>query len=219
MAKKFTVELKDLSKEEIETKTVIENNGGTVYYLPVEIESLDQLETLGITRNQCRTWRCGSELKIIHLTPCSEEVFRDLSRNSWVHQMREYRNTRCMVPGKQKALIRCPEKNKCNSCPFGISQLNRQPSLVSLDELIDIDREPLYEESVDKLVYQRMELQELKSFMDEKNKRLFEVFVLMNLLGYKKCAVAKILHTSPKRIKLLIEEMNEISRQFRELYQ
>ncbi len=218
MAKKYTVELKDLSKEEIETKTVIEKNGGTVYYLPVEIESLDQLETLGITRNQCRIWRCGIEQKIIHLTPCSEEVFRDLSRNYWVQQMREYRNTRCMVPGKQKALIRCPEKNKCSSCPFGISQLNRQSSLVSLDELIDIDREPCCEGSVDQLVCQRIELQELKAFMDEKDKRFFKVFILTNLLDYKKCAVARILHTSPKRVEQLMAEMKEIVRQFRDSY-
>ena len=219
MAAKLSVELKDLTKEEIKTKSEIEKNGGTVYYLPVEIQNLDQLDTLGINRNQCRTWRCGSELKIIHLTPCSEEVFRQLARDSWLQQTRDYRNSRCMVPGKQKRLIRCREKNKCYACPFGIPFWNRQPFLVSLDELIDVDREPISEESVDKLVCQRLELQEIKVMMDRKDKRLFEVFVLMYLLGYKKCAIAKILHTSPKRVKQLLEEMNDIIRQFREAYQ
>ena len=219
MATKLCVELKDLSMEEIETKNVIERNGGTVYYLPVEIQNPDQLDTLGINRNQCRTWRCGSELKIIHLTPCSEEVFRLLARDTWQQQTRDYRNSRCMVPGKQKGLIRCPEKNKCDACPFGITFWNRQPFLVSLDELVEADREPFYDESADQLVRQKLVLQEIKAMMDEKDKRLFEVFVLMNLLGYKKCAIAKILHTSPKRVKQLIEEMNEIIRQFRKSYQ
>ena len=219
MAAKLCVELKDLSQEEIETKSVIEKNGGTVYYLPVEIQNPGQLDTLGINQNQCRTWRCGSELKIIHLTPCSEDVFRQLARDSWQQQTRDYRNSRCMVPGKQKGLIRCPEKNKCDSCPFGIPYWKRQPLIVSLDELVDADREPCYEESADQLVCQKLELQELKAMMDEKDKRLFEVFVLMNLLGYKKCAIAKILHTSPKRVKQLLEKMDEIIRQFRESYQ
>ncbi len=219
MAAKLSVELKDLSKEEIETKSVIEKNGGTVYYLPVEIHNPGQFETLGINRNQCRTWRRGSELKIIHLTPCSEEVFRQLARDTWVQQTRDYRNSRCMVPGKQKGLIRCPEKNKCDACPYRIPFWNRQPFLVSLDELIDADREPCYEESVDQLVCQRLVFQEIKAMMDGKDKRLFVVFVLMNLLGYKKCAIAKILHTSAKRVKTLLEEMNEIIRQFRESYQ
>lgn len=216
MAKKLSVELKDLSIEEIKTKSDIEKSGGTVYYLPVEIQNPDQLDTLGINRNQCRTWRYGSELKIIHLTPCREEVFRLLARDSWLQQTRDYRNNRCIVPGKQKRLIRCPEKNKCEACPFGIPFWNRQPNLVSLDELMDVDREPCYEESVDQLVDTKMELQEIKAMMDGKDKRLFEIFVLMNLLGYKKCAIAKILHTSPKRVKQLIEDMNEIIRQFRD---
>ena len=219
MATKISVELKDLSPEEIKTKSDIEKKGGTVYYLPVEVQNPDQLDTLGINRNQCRTWRCGSELKIIHLTPCSEDVFRLLARDSWQQQTRDYRNNRCMVPGKQKGLIRCPEKNKCDACPFGNSFWNRQPFLVSLDELMDVDREPCYEESVDQLVCQRIELQEIKAMMDKKDKSLFKVFVLMNLLGYKKCAIAKILHTSPKRVKQLLEEMNEIIKLFREAYQ
>ena len=219
MAAKLCVELKDLSMEEIETKNVIEKNGGTVYYLPVEIQNPSQLDTLGINRNQCRTWRCGSELKIIHLTPCSEEVFRLLARDTWQQQTRDYRNSRCMVPGKQKGLIRCPEKNKCDACPFGITFWNRQPFIVSLDELVEADRELCSMESADQLVCQRLELQEIKAMMDIKDKRLYKVFVLMNLLDYKKCAVAKILHTSPKRVKQLMEEMNEIIRQFRESYQ
>ena len=219
MAAKLCVELKDLSQEEIETKNVIEKNGGTVYYLPVEIQNPSQLDTLGINRNQCRTWRCGSELKIIHLTPCSEEVFRLLARDTWQQQTRDYRNSRCMVPGKQKGLIRCPEKNKCDACPFGITFWNRQPFIVSLDELVEADRELCSMESADQLVCQRLELQEIKAMMDIKDKRLYKVFVLMNLLDYKKCAVAKILHTSPKRVKQLMEEMNEIIRQFRESYQ
>ena len=219
MAAKLCVELKDLSMEEIETKNVIEKNGETVYYLPVEIQNPGQLDTLGINRNQCRTWRCGSELKIIHLTPCSEEVFRLLARDTWQQQTRDYRNSRCMVPGKQKGLIRCPEKNKCDACPFGITFWNRQPFIVSLDELVEADRELCSMESADQLVCQRLELQEIKAMMDIKDKRLYKVFVLMNLLDYKKCAVAKILHTSPKRVKQLMEEMNEIIRQFRESYQ
>jgi len=218
MAKRIIVESKELSMEEIETKTNLEEKGETVYYIPIEVQNPDHLEILGITRDQCRTWRYGTELKTVHLTPCGKEVFMLLSHNLWVQQTQEYRRNRCMVPGKQKPLIRCPETNKCDACPFGFSPWNRQPNIISLDELMDTDREPCYEESVDQLVCQRMELQEIRAMMDEKDKRLFEIFVLMNLLGYKKCAIAKILHTSPKHVEQLIEEMNDIIRQFRESY-
>ena len=219
MAKKIIVESKDLSSEEIETKTILEKNGKTVYYMPIEIANQEHLETLGITRQQCRTWRFGTEWKTVHLTPCSEEVFTVLSRDLWLQQTQEYRNNRCMVPGKQKPLIRCPEKNKCDACPFGKSPWNRQPNIISLDELLEIGREPGSTESADQLVFQRMELLEIKVKMDEKDKRLFEIFVMMNLQDCKKSDIAVKFHISAKTVRRLIGEMNEIIQQIRESVQ
>lgn len=216
MAKKIIVDSKDLSSEEIETKTILEENGKPVYYMPIEITNQEQLETLGITRQQCRTWRFGAEWKTVHLTPCSEEVFTVLSRDLWLQQTQEYRNNRCMVPGKQKPLIRCPEKNKCDSCPFGKSPWKRQPNIISVDGLMEIGREPESTESAEQLVFQRMELLEIKVKMDEKDKRLFEIFVMVNLQDYKKNDIAAKYNISAKTVRKLINEMNEIIQQIRE---
>ena len=219
MAGKNIVELKDLSLEEAETKSILEKNGETVYYMPIEIMNRDQLETLGITREQCRPWRSGAEWKTVHMTPCDKEVYTLLSRDLWTSQIREFRNKRCMVPGKQKPLIRCHDKNKCDECPYGISPWNRQPNLVSLDELMDIGLEPGKTDPVDQMVFQRMELQEIKEMMDEKDKRLFQIFVMLNLLDYKKTDIALKFQISVKHVRQLVEEMNDIVQQFRETLQ
>ena len=218
MAKKSYNELKDLSIEEVETKATLEKNGETVYYVPIEIEIREQLVTLGITQNQCRTWRIGTELKTVHLTPCNKETFTLLSRDLWAQQMKGYRNTRCMVPGKVKPLVRCPEKYKCDECPFGISVWHRKPNIVSLDEMMDQRQDPGDNESVDQLVFQRMELQEIKAAMDEKDDRLFRIFVMMNLLDYNKSEIARKLQVSRNLVYQLIGEMNEIIQQFREAH-
>ena len=215
MAKKSYNELKDLSIEEVETKEVLEKNGETVYYVPIEIEIRDQLVTLGITEKQCRTWRIGTELKTVHLSPCDKETFTLLSHDLWAQQMKGYRISRCMVPGKLKPLVRCPEKYKCDECPFGISVWNRKPNIVSLDELMERRREPSGNESVDQLVSQRMELQEIKAAMDEKDSRLFQIFVLMNLLDYNKSEIARKYQISRNCVYQLIDEMNDIIQQFR----
>ena len=215
MAKNSYNELKDLSIEEVETKEVLEKNGETVYYVPIEIEIRDQLVTLGITEKQCRTWRIGTELKTVHLSPCDKETFTLLSRDLRAQQIKGYRNTRCMVPGKLKPLVRCPEKFKCDECPFGISVWNRKPNIVSLDELMERRREPSGNESVDQLVSQRMELQEIKAAMDEKDSRLFQIFVLMNLLDYNKSEIARKYQISRNSVYQLIDEMNDIIQQFR----
>ena len=215
MAKKSYNELKDLSIEEVETKEVLEKNGETVYYVPIEIEIRDQLVTLGITEKQCRTWRIGTELKTVHLSPCDKETFTLLSRDLRAQQIKGYRNTRCMVPGKLKPLVRCPEKYKCAECPFGISVWNRKPNIASLDELMERRREPSGNESVDQLVSQKMELQEIKAAMDEKDSRLFQIFVLMNLLDYNKSEIARKYQISRNSVYQLIDEMNDIIQQFR----
>ena len=219
MAKKIVVESKELSFEEIETKSILEKNGETVYYIPIEITNREQLETLGITSEQCRTWRSGTEWKTVHLTPCDKEVFTMLSRDQWGQQTREYRNNRCMIPGKQKPLIRCPQNNKCDACPFGISSWNRQPNLISLDELMDIGFEPENTEAPDQQVFQRMELQEIKLKMEEKDSRLFEIFVMVNLLDCKKTDIALKFHISAKKVRQLIADMNEIIQQIRDSVQ
>ena len=216
MAKKSYDELKDLSCEEVETKSVLEMSGETVYYVPIIIQIQDQLTTLGITKNQCRTWRIGSEWKTVHLTPCNKETYTLLTRDIWAQQIKEYRDNRCMVPGKVKPLVRCHETNKCDECPFGMSSWSRQPTVISLDELMDSRREPVNKESIDQMVFQRLELQDLKLVMDRKDNRLFRIFVMMNLLDYNKSEIAREFHVSRTNVNHLIDEMNEIIQQFRD---
>ena len=76
-------------------------------------------------------------------------------------------------------------------------------------------REPNDNESVDRLVFQRMELQEIKDAMDEKDCRLFQIFVLINLLEYNKSEIARKFQISRNHVYQLIDEMNDIIQQFR----
>ena len=219
MAQKSYNVLKDLSLEEVETKSKLEKNGETVYYVPIEIEIREQLVTLGITEKQCRTWRIGTELKTVHLTPCDKETFTLLTRDLWAQQTKEYRDARCLVLGKLKPLVRCPEKYKCVECPFGNTIWNRQPNIVSLDEMMDCGRELSDKVTIEQLVFQRMELQEIKAAMDEKDSRLFQIFVLMNLLDFNKSEIARKYQISRNHAYKLIDEMNNIIQQFRNDHQ
>ncbi len=75
--------------------------------------------------------------------------------------------------------------------------------------------EPSDKVSVDQLVFQRMELQELKVAMDEKDNRLFEIFLLINLQDYNKSDIARKYQISRNHAYKLIGEMNDIIQQFR----
>ena len=47
-----------------------------------------------------------------------------------------YRERRCMIPGKLKPLIPCPEKNSCANCPYPQYRDNQLPDL-SWDQYVD----------------------------------------------------------------------------------
>ena len=61
--------------EEITTIRRMTAAGEPIYLAPVEVHHREQLETLCITYDQCKTWRIGSESVTVHLTPASSEVF------------------------------------------------------------------------------------------------------------------------------------------------
>ena len=136
MAKEIKWENVPLTSDEVRTLNELRNKGKEVYAAPIEIEHSEQLESLGISWSQCRTWYIGNERITVHLTPSDEETYRFLLGELRARHRDEYRNSRCMVPGKYR-LIRCPECNSCRRCPFPEYRDQRQPTVISWDEGIE----------------------------------------------------------------------------------
>ena len=133
MAKEIKWENVTLTSDEVRTLNELRNKGKEVYAAPIEIEHGEQLESLGISWSQCRTWYIGNERITVHLTPSDEETYRFLLGELRARHRNDYRNSRCMIPGKYH-LIRCPECNSCRRCPFLEYRDQRQPTVISWDE-------------------------------------------------------------------------------------
>lgn len=74
------------------------------------------------------------------LAAMSDEVWQLYAHAYWKEQKEMNRNSRCSACGKNGKLIRCPEENDCDECPYAAkdSQGNPQPgertgSVLSLD--------------------------------------------------------------------------------------
>ena len=92
----------------------LKSKGVKIYAAPIEIakdkdDRRQQLQSLGITHEQCRTWRIGTEQVLVHLTPSDEETYRFLLNELRRKHRNSYRESRCQVPGTLKPLIRCPD--------------------------------------------------------------------------------------------------------------
>ena len=108
-----------------------------IYFAPIEIESPDQLESLNITWKDCRTWRIGNRPITVYLVPANKETSDYLTAQISKKYKAESRATRCMIRGRRKALIRCPDEYSCSSCPFGRERGDQLAAIISLESLAE----------------------------------------------------------------------------------
>ena len=179
-----------LTPEETMTLEDLKRRGVRVFAAPIEIEHKEQLETLGISWNQCQTWCIGNEKVIVHITPSDENCYRFLLNELRAKHRKRYRSDRCKIPGTLKPLIACPESNHCSNCPYPEYRDQRKPNMISWDEFAEtgyageyVDNWPL--EKVDT----KIEYEEIRDLLDEMNPIISEI---LEMKVRDECSVQEI---------------------------
>lgn len=67
---------------------------------------------------------------------------------------RGYASVRCMIPGKTKAFIKCPDTVSCTTCPY---KDKKQAPIISWDGLVETGYEPVGSAPVDEQVAAKLE--------------------------------------------------------------
>ena len=210
MAKEIKWESVTLTSDEVRTLNELRNQGKEVYAAPIEIEHGDQLESLGISWSQCRTWYIGNERITVHLTPSDEETYRFLLGELRARHRDEYRNSRCMVPGKYR-LIRCPECNSCRRCPFPEYRDQRQPTVISWDEGIETQSRGMAELQDAEMLYE-----EIRELMIWEDPLIAQVFELKEGSGMTVKEIADRLGLSIRQVYYYLQKGQDIGRKYRE---
>ena len=102
---------------------------------PIRIVNKQDLKNYGITWKDCvRLHIGGIETVNVYMFKTDKPK---LAKYFWnelnAEHHRNSRGTRCIVPGKQKPLIVCPECNKCSNCPYGRKPEDRQPRVIDYE--------------------------------------------------------------------------------------
>ena len=213
MAKEIIWE--NLTPEEAETLTALVNSGKEVFAAPIEIEHEEQLETLGITWSQCRSWYIGSTRVKVHLTPADEATYKMLLGDLRAKHRDEYRQKRCPIPGKLKPVILCPECNKCSDCPYPEYRDKHKANSLSWDELTESGYEEAQEDAGMRLTDIRLELEAVCRILDEKNPKFTKAIVLKEYFGFSVPEIAKKLNDSERNIYYYLSEAKKIGKQYR----
>lgn len=203
-----------LTPEEARTLADFERRGVEVFPAPIEIEHADQLHSLGLTWDQCRTWYFGTKKVIVHLTPSDEQNFLFLRDQLRDRHRKEHREHRCMILGKLKPLIPCPEKNSCANCPYPQCRDNHLPDL-SWDEYMTSMSEEAQNDPGFEQVENRSVIADVIKVISKQNPKFAQAIVLKEYYGLTVSEIARKLNDTERNIYYYIEQAKKIGRQYR----
>lgn len=202
-----------LTPEELETLAALVRRGKPVFAAPIEIESSEQMEALGLRREQCRTWQIGSIRVTVHLTPADEETCLFLLGELQRKYRHANRQNRCLIPGRQKPLIRCPDCNRCSQCPFPQHREKLSGACLSLDSMIDDG----FSFAQEDMCWLRLEQQEALRAAFEAvraaNPKYLRAFLLREYAGLSVSEVAARMHDTERNVYYYIAQAKRLARQ------
>ncbi len=202
------------SEAEISFKCRTSENekGEIVYYAPVEVKSKEDLRCLGIQWGDCKTLHFGrSERLTVYYYPTTNKAFADMQ---WAElntrHSRMYRSTRCLVPGKVKAQIVCPDTNKCSACPYHRKPEDRQTPEISWDEIIKTGYEPVSDDKNLRAFLAWMEFESIKKMMDAKDPNIARAIILKVLYNYNVQEIAESLQITVRQVYYCLQQAKQI---------
>ena len=206
------------NKAQLEAKfkhnTSTGSNGKILFDCPIEIKDKQDLNNYGIKWIDCRTLNYhGSEKVTVYFLKTEN---RELAEYQWSYldtkHSRGYASMRCMIPGKRKVFIRCPDTVSCVTCPY---KDKKQSPVISLDGLVENGYESADSACVDEQVTAKLEYEIIRARMDAEDPRIARAFELKELMGLSVKEIATELGISQPRVYQLIARGREIGAEYR----
>lgn len=203
-----------LTPTEAQTLAELKKRGVEVYAAPVEIEHSYQLENLGITWEQCRTWHIGSEKVIVRLTPADEATYHFLLAELLSKHRTAYRERRCQIPGKNNPLIMCPECNRCSECPYPEYRDKHKANSISWEHFVEIGYENEADNRMVEQLQAKLEYDEIRSLMIAENSLIALAFEMKECDGFSVNEIADKLHIKPRNVYYYLSRAKAIGKKY-----
>ena len=194
------------------SKERINDKGKQVYDAPIRIVNQKDLRNYGITWKDCETLYVGGiePMNVYMYETDKPEVAAYCWAQLNTEHSRNCRSTRCIVPGKQKPLIMCPDCNKCRCCPYGKKPEDRQPRTINYD----VPEELMINEGDE---FSGMNEAESEMFYDEiiaamrrKDPLIAEVFTRYHTYDYDAPEIAAELGIDKRKVYYLKQQAEQI---------
>ena len=202
------------SEAEFRHNTSIGPNGELLFDCPIEIRNQQDLDAYGITWSDCRTLNFhGSDKVTVFFFKTENRAFAEYQWSYLDTQhSRGYASVRCVIPGKRKAFIKCPDTVSCATCPY---KDKKHAPIISWDGLVETGYEPAGSAPVDEQVGAKMEYEGIKAMMDAEDPRISRAFEMKELRGYSVREISAELKISQPRVYQLIAKAKTIGKEYR----
>ena len=197
-------------------RTSVGKNGEILYDAPIAINDRADMDNYGITDRDCRYLHFGTSQKMqVYFFKTANRAFAEYQWE-YINNLHSsgYLSTRCMVPGKRKAFVRCRDTNKCSACPYGMTPETKQTAAISWDELIETGYESAASESPEDQVITKTAYEELRDHMNAEDPRIARAFEAKELMGYSVKKIAKDLGVSEPRVYQLIKRAKAVGKEY-----
>ena len=207
----------DKAKPEAEFRhhTSIGPSGELLFDCPIQIRDQEDLDNYHISWRDCRTLNFhGSERVTVYFMKVES---RALAEYMWTsldtEHSRGYASVRCMIPGKRKPFVRCPDTVSCANCPH---KEDKQAPVISWDGLVESGYEPAAGASPEESAVAKSEYGSIKAAMDDEDIRIAKAFEMKELLGFSVREIAADLQISEPRVYQLVARAKAIGWEYRQ---
>ena len=202
-------------------QTVTGENGETLFFAPVRIRNESDLKTFMVDKTARWTLPFGHsalKYKVLYFMTESEEMSEDFWMKINSEHSQENRMKRCLVPGKRRPLIPCPECNSCAKCPFPEYRDKHEMQEVVFDDEIKVQRTRSTESPDYHKLEVKWKIQGACKMMDEQNPLFAKAIILKEYNGYTVPEIAEILHCTEYDVRYYLRRAIEIGKEFKKDY-
>ena len=208
-----------LTPTEAKTLADLNANGIEVYAAPILIEKnaenrKSQFEAMGITQDDCRTWRIGSEKVIVHLTPAPKHIYDYMLNELRTKHRDKYREKRCLIPGTLKPLISCPECNRCWECPYPEYRDKHQSNQISYEKMLELGDEAGGDTRMIEQLDAKLQYEEIREIMNNENPLITQVFEMKESDGLSNEEIAAELGITKRQTYYLYSKALAIGKKY-----
>ena len=202
-------------------ETYTTDSGETMYFAPIRVQTDDDLKTFGVGKEARWTLPFGKssvKYKVLYFLTPKEELAEDFWERINTQHSQDNRKRRCMIPGKLKPLIVCPDCNSCAHCPYPEYRDKHETREISYNDKLNAQKITPRESPEIRKLELTWTIREACRRISEINPLFTRAIVLKEYYNLTVDEIAEELNCSPHMVRYYLRRATEIGKEFRKEY-